>query len=224
MTDNLRGDSPLDQQLDTSAPSTSADTVERVAALQALARETGPQPRSRRRRSVVISSIAGLLALGIGGAAAASAFNWHSPWADDAVAEITYALPSGAVCTGIIGNFKGDPDTVAAAEEFMSQPNLLEAIDADAEFEKKKASADNYGYYEGVDNGETLLYMGPGSPYWSDDQAYERAVLHAASNAITAQLDAKGVTEDGLEWESEQTCPGAVEPSYGDEEASASNE
>jgi len=69
--------------------------------------------------------------LGFGGATAAAAFDWHSPWADDAAAEVTYTLPSGAVCTGIIGNFKGEDEAVAAAEAFMGQPTLIETLDID---------------------------------------------------------------------------------------------
>lgn len=133
MNDELRVESPLDLALDASAPPTSSDTVQRAPALKALAREVPTQTsRRRHRKPLVLGGVIGVLMLGFGGAAAASAFDWHSPWADDAAAEVTYTLPSGAVCTGIIGNFKGEDEAVAAAEALMRQPKLIKTLDIDA--------------------------------------------------------------------------------------------
>ncbi|WP_430868613.1 hypothetical protein [Demequina aurantiaca] len=209
MTDDLRGDSPLDHQLDASEPPTSPSTVQSAAALQALARETAPPPTTRHRRSVVIGSIAGVLALGIGGAAAASAFDWHSPWADDAAAEITYTLPSGAVCTGIIGNFKGDADAVRAAEAFMAQPNLVETLDIQSALSEYESDT----FTQHLENG-TVVDGGPGTPYWSDDSAYEIAVGTAAADAMLADLETQNIDRDGINWEGEYNCPGRALSEY----------
>lgn len=61
-----------------------------------------------------------------------AAFDWHVPWANDAAAKYIYTLPSGAECTGIVGNVTGPPDAVAAANAFLGRDDLIKTIDIDA--------------------------------------------------------------------------------------------
>src|SRR5664279_1042521 len=99
----------LDTLLNESAPPASPHGPERIAALEAMARDARPT-RRRARRSLAIGASAFALVLA-GGAAAATAFEWPVPWA---VTTYSFTLPSGAKCETALGNLQGPPDAVAA--------------------------------------------------------------------------------------------------------------
>ncbi|GIG53540.1 hypothetical protein [Demequina activiva] len=192
----------LDERLDSSAPATTAPTADRAEALRHLISATGPRRRTRLRAGAAVAG--GLALLGVGSVAAADAWGWTSWWADDAVSEVTYTLPSGAVCEGILGNFRGAAEEVQAAEEFMAQPDLLDRVDVETHYADARAA----NYVAILDDG-IEVDAGPGTPYWSADDRYAQAVGLATSDALHDHLRDVGVLER-LSYEAESRCPGLV--------------
>lgn len=201
MTDGR--DTELEEMLNASAPTTTRRTDERADALRAMVSATRPRRRLRPRVGVAIAG--GIALLGVGGVAAAEGLGWTVPWADEAVNEVTYTLPSGAVCTGIYGGFWGGPLEVEAAEAVMSRPDLIETLDIDRHYDGQRAK-----HYTATLEDGSRVPAGPGTPYWSDDEVYHRAVTLAASDAIWDEIDARGIESDILEWQSDSQCPGMV--------------
>ncbi|WP_084106061.1 hypothetical protein [Demequina sp. NBRC 110056] len=192
----------LDHALDASAPATSHRTAERDSALKELISSTRPRRRAGLRGAAIATGAAALL--GLGGVTAAASLGWTSWWAEDAVNDITYTLPSGAECEGILGNFRGNADEVSAAEDFMAQPRLLERLDVEAEYDRALAAT----YVATLDDGAEVD-AGPGTPYWSADRHYAMAVGHATSDALYEHLRELGVL-DRLSYETEYRCPELV--------------
>jgi hypothetical protein len=153
---------------------------------------------------------AGALALVFAGTAGASAaFDWHAPWADEAAAAVTYTLPSGAVCTGIVGNVTGPPDAVAAANEFLGRDDLLDVIDIDAAITYLRSTPDAHR----LSNGQ-VVDAGPGTEYWTADFEYEHALDMAVSTALWDALRAQGFTPEGMSYEGVLNCPDADLPAW----------
>ncbi|WP_062135840.1 hypothetical protein [Demequina aestuarii] len=200
MTDSR--DHELDAKLNASVPVTTHRTRERDDALRAMVAATRPKRRLRPRMGVAIAG--GIALVGAGGVAAADALGWTSWWADDAVNEVTYTLPSGAVCEGILGNFRGTSEEVEAAEEFMAQPDLFDSVDVETHYADARAA----NYVATLDDG-TEVDAGPGTPYWSADDRYADAVGLATSVALHDHLRDLGVLER-LSYEAESRCPGSV--------------
>ncbi len=201
-----RDNEALDALLDGSAPQVSAVTRERSTAMGALLDEVRPVRPRRSWRTWAAFGGAALL-LGAGGVATAESRPWESWWADDAVTELSYTLPSGAVCTGILGNVYGPEESVEAAEEFLARPDLLEILEPAIEAQVGDL-VDAVRTAELAD-GQTVD-AGPGTPYWSDDVAYHDAVWDAAVDAMYAQLEEDGYEIDGLSISGEERCPALV--------------
>ncbi len=205
MTDHEPRD--LDALLSTSAPPTSPDGPERVAALEAMARDARPT-RRRVRRPLAIG--AGALALVLaGGAAAAAAFDWPVPWA---VTTYSFTLPSGATCETAVGNLQGPPDAVAAAEEFLTREDLLDVIDLDAALADIEAGPRIHVLADG-----TEVDAGPGTEYWMGaDLAYLLAYARAVGDALGDYLVAQGYDDSGVGLEGVLNCPDRELPDWMD--------
>ncbi len=200
-------DETLTDALDASAPLTAEFTHERESALEALVTATKPASRRRRRARTGAVVAGSALLVGLGGVAVAEEVGWTSWWADDAAAEVTYTLPSGLECTEIVGNFKGDPEAVALAEEFMARPDLMESIDPSARYQEAR-EANRVAH---LADGSTEP-AGPGTIYWSDDAEYRYALDVAVTEAMYAYMEEHGGDLDGLTSEGEISCPGLVVP------------
>lgn len=191
----------LDTLLSESAPLTSQDGPVRAAALEAMARDARPS-RGRRVRRPLLAGAGALALVFAGGMAASAAFDWHVPWANDAVAEVTYTLPSGELCPAIIGNLKGSPRAVEAAEELLGDPGFIATIDLDAAFAKyKQAAAEGETYFEGE-----LVDGGPGTQYWDEDREWVESSGAAIVSAVEMHLDELGLAGELESFDSEYLC------------------
>ena len=193
MTENVHPE--LDALLNASAPPTTTHGPERLAALEAMARDARPTRRLARRPLAIG---AGALALVLaGGAAAAAAFDWPVPWAMDAAADYAYAVPGGGHCSGIMGNVEGPPDAVAAANAFLGRPDLLQIIDVDGAI--------------GVIRG-TEVDPGSGTEGRSADGEYQLAFQMAVQDALRHALAAEGYDLNVLSMEVVVSCSGPDAP------------
>lgn len=197
-------DRQLDALLDASAPTITQRTAERDDALHAMVVVARPRRRVRPRAGMAI--VGGISLAGLGGVAVAAGLGWTAWWADDAVNEFSYTVPSGVVCTQIIGNFRGDPEAVAAAEDFMAQPDLFQTLDIDQALADVRADT----HMRELPDGSNVP-AGPGTPYWSEDRALTNAVSHASSTALIRELESRGLETDGFNWEAEQRCSGELD-------------
>jgi hypothetical protein len=204
------GDSPeLDALLNASAPATSQHGPERTAALEAMARDSRPT-RRRTRRPLAIGAGAFALVLA-GGVAAGAAYDWHVPWQDDA-APFAFTLPSGAECTGIMGNVQGQADAVAATKALLGRSNLVDVIDIDAGIAWLRAHPMTDRLADGSE--EVVV---PGSPHWTADFEYQLGFQIAYQDAIRSNLAAQGYSMNSLEGlEAVITCPNAELPDMTD--------
>jgi hypothetical protein len=195
----------LDTLLNASAPATSPHGPERLAALEAMARDARSTSR-RVRRPLAIG--AGALALVLaGGAAAAEALNWPVPWA---VGNYSYTLPSGAQCHDALVSMDASPEMVAAAEAFLARDDLLDVIDMDAAL----ADARTGPHMRVLDDRTMVDDAGPGTEYWSADQEYQTAFIQALFGAMMDDLAAQGYEDSGVTMELTLNCPDAVLPEY----------
>lgn len=195
----------LDTLLSESAPTTSQDGPVRAAALEAMARDARPSRRNV-RRPLAIGAGAFALVLA-GGMAAGAAFDWHVPWANEAPLNYAYTLPSGAQCSGIMGNVKGPPDAVAAANAFLGRPDLLQVIDINAAIASLREGPDTYARGDG-----SQVDAGPGTPYWTPDYEYELAFGQAVQAALWDALASDGYSLSDMSMEGVGMCPGAQVP------------
>ena len=198
----------LDTLLSASSPATSPDGPVREAALEAIARDSRPS-RGRRVRRPLLAGAGALALVLAGGMAASAAFDWHVWWADEAAAEVTYTLPSGAVCTGIVGNVTGPPDAVAAANELLVRDDLFSIIDIDAAIADLRATPTMHTLPDG-----TIVDGGPGTEYSTADYEYEHAVDLAVSAALWDTLGEQGFALQGVSYEGVLNCPDADLPAW----------
>jgi hypothetical protein len=205
----------LDDLLDRSRPRTTVMTDEVVDELARLRVATEAEVRraQRRQRRWARPVVAGLLTLVLaGGAATAAATStglWM-PWAESPDAVHTYTLPSGAECEARIGNVQGsDPEVVLAVETFYATTD----IDALLTDEKVDATIAQLRTEESlVMNADGSSEPGGfGTQHYSADHEYDSAVSRILSEAVTAELDRRGMTgaDPNLSWEGETHCPGA---------------
>jgi hypothetical protein len=200
----------LDTLLSESSRATSTHGPERTAALEAMVREapTGLNRRGRRRLRAAVVSAVGIAALGFGGTAAADSLGWNLPWTGG-VAQATYTLPSGALCTVSVLNFEGQPDAVAAAEAFVSREDLLDVIDVGAAITEQRKGPNTYTLADG-----TKVDAGPGTAYSTADLEYEMAFNSAVNTAMTHALTAEGYDLSGMTSRGTLNCPDADLPAY----------
>ena len=195
----------LDALLNESAPPASPHGPERIAALEVMARDARPT-RRRARRPLAIGAAALVLALA-GGAAAATAFDWPVPWA---VASYAYTLPSGARCEISVITMDGPPEQVAAAKAFLARKDLLDVIDVDAALASLEAEPNTHLLADG-----TEVDAGPGTKYWfGADVAYQLAFDQAVSDALAADLAARGFGDSAMESRATLNCPDIQLPDW----------
>jgi len=188
----------LDTLLSESSLATSDHGPVRTAALEAMARDARPN-RGRRVRRPLLAGAGALALVFAGGMAASAAFDWHVPWANDAAGSYVYSMPSGAKCSGILGNVKGPADAVAATKAFMARPDLLDVIDVDGAIAFLRAHPEIAG--------------DPGSPNWTADYEYDLAFQQAFQEGLRANLASQGLDVNSLtSYEGVFTCPGAIYP------------
>ncbi|WP_291383142.1 hypothetical protein [Demequina sp.] len=202
----------LDALLSASSPATSEHGPVRTAALETMARDARPSRGRRVRRPVLVG--AGALALVFaGGMGASAAFDWHLPWQNDAAGSYVYTLPSGAECSGILGNVQGPANIVAATNAFMARSDLLDVIDVDAAIAFLRANPMTHVLPDGSE-----VAVVPGSPYWTADYEYELAFQKAFQDGLRADLAAEGYDLNSLtSFEEGFTCPGADNPDWMDQ-------
>ncbi|WP_062079231.1 hypothetical protein [Demequina globuliformis] len=207
---DMREDSFLDTQLDASSPLTSANSAERSAALAEMARDTEPSNVSvlRRRRPLVIGSVVGVALLGIGGAAVASGAV-SLPFMSDPVTTVDYTLPSGAVCSGPLGDVEGSPEVAAALREVLTDPAFPDTWDIEAAAAELEAGGHTLTLEDG-----TEVEVKEGTPYWSADAAYQSAVEWAAVLAVSEQLALRGFPDAIWSYDGDIACPGADYPEW----------
>jgi hypothetical protein len=205
----------LDDLLDRSRPRTTVMTEAVVDGLERLwtAAETESLGARRTRRRWTRPVVAGLLALVMaGGAATAAATStglW-TPWAETPDAAHIYTLPSGAECEARIGNVQGtDSEVVLAVETFYATTD----IDALLTDERIDATIAQLRTEESlVMNADGSSEPGGfGTEHYSADHEYDAAVSRILSEAVTAELDRRGMAgvDANLSWEGETHCPGA---------------
>ncbi|WP_062071833.1 hypothetical protein [Demequina sediminicola] len=209
---DLNEDSALDRELAASAPATTANTVERSAALAEMARESAPTNVSplRRHRPLIIGSAVGVAILGFGSAAVATGAV-SVPWVQDVATEFTYTLPSGAECRAAIGDVTGGERYEDVLRDTVTEPGFFDGLDLETHI---AFVADN-NYFVHEDGTETKI--GPDTPYYySADEDYHRGLSEATFAGLREALTANSLDPYGNDFGYLITydCPGEVQPEY----------
>ncbi len=190
----------LDLLLAGSAPGVSRPTAERSEALVHLVTATrlqalrGPGRPRRVPRAAAFVGAGALVLAGAGAAAAVVHSHWQVPWADDAVAQLRFTVPSGAQCEAIIGGFSGPHDTVAAAERYVHSTDLASVVDLDAAYAQVRLAS--------IDGSE----LPPTDE--NNDTRYRIAVSEAVYGAIAKEMGRQGLSVDGFQIQGDDHCAG----------------
>ena len=194
----------LDDLLDRSAPATDPPDASALALMVAEATATPTRTLTRRRALAVGSAL--VVALVGGGAAVATAgLNW-SGWVAHPNGEYEFTLPSGATCTGRLGDVESpDPRVAQTVEDWARGTDIMAAADVDAVIEQWRRTPN-----VSVDANGDVTEIVPGSPSYDADAEYRAAVREAVQSALSDHLAAAGLA--GVEYtvDGEQLCSNDV--------------
>jgi hypothetical protein len=102
----------IDTLLNAGDPANELTAAEQRVVAEMVGRSVPARMRRRYARPIAVGAIAAVL-IGGGGMAAAAVTGLWDPWAqNDALATLSYELPSGVSCELRIGNVQGAPDEV----------------------------------------------------------------------------------------------------------------